>query len=248
MKKIFSIAALLVLSVTGFAQNEVYFEVGPYEVEYKSVEDYRFRLRKGVDLYDYFKLKKDTAFVVEEAGAEPVKSAWTAGLQYSLPGHGLTGFFNKIALNAGYKMSIASKLYLNVNLNLGLSFGGYGKDWDYLKETMFEAGIPISLEYSSLKKKKPTLYGSLGITPTLFSCMSTKSNSDFDGYENTEVSKSGIYLAPVLGIGGYVPVGDQMVRLGFFTHYNINFKPIEKDVYAQRIGRFVVGFDLGLVF
>lgn len=45
------------------AQNEVDdFNVGPYEVYYKGKGDVNFRLKKGVDLYEYFGLKKDTLF------------------------------------------------------------------------------------------------------------------------------------------------------------------------------------------
>lgn len=44
------------------------FTVGPYEVDYKGEGDVNFRLRKGVDLYKYFGLKKDTVIVENKKG------------------------------------------------------------------------------------------------------------------------------------------------------------------------------------
>ena len=66
MKKIITISSLLVIAMAGFAQSVDNFEVGPYEIDYKGPGDYKYRLRKDVNLYDYFGLKKDTTILVVE--------------------------------------------------------------------------------------------------------------------------------------------------------------------------------------
>lgn len=247
MKRILSMIAFLTISLAGFAQDVDNFEVGPYEVDYKGAGDYKFRLRKGVDLYDYFGLAKDTTIVMQQEDNHPVASAWNLSLQLAVPGHGITGCSNKFGIITGYKQLIATNLYLNANISAALSFGKYAEEWDYMKETLLEAGIPISLEFANLKENKASLYGSIGITPTFFSSLSNKTSDGVDIYESTNISKSGFYIAPVLGIGGYVPTGGRQIRLGCFAQYNINFKNTEEDVFAQRIGRFVVGFELGIL-
>ena len=210
MKKFFSMIALLALSMSGFAQDVDNFEVGPYEVDYKGSGDYKFRLRKGVDLYEYFGLKKDTI------------------------------------IHGSWKQKIGQQVYFNAGLSVGVSVGKYGeaykdyKDFDdgAYTETMFEVGLPLSLELSNLDRKKASLYGSFGVVPTFYT----------GGKDAAGESKSGFLLAPRLDIGGYLPLGKQLVCLGGFAQYDINLTAGDYDIFKERIGRFFIGANIGLVF
>lgn len=59
---------LFIVSINGGkAQNTIdNFYVGPYEVDYRGQGDINYRLRKGIDLYEYYGLKKDTIIQTEK--------------------------------------------------------------------------------------------------------------------------------------------------------------------------------------
>lgn len=246
MKKIFSLVAFLSFSVLSIAQDVDNFEVGPYEVDYKGSGDYKFRLRKEVDLYEYFNLKKDTIVQTVESPTVPIKGALQVNVFMSLPRHTVNGTSNKWGIDGTWKQAIGQQLYVNAGLSLGISLGTYGdafkdyKDWEdgFYKETMFEIGIPLSIELSQLDKEKATLYGSIGVVPTFYT----------GGKDATGESKSGLLLAPRIDLGGYIPVGEQLVRLGGFVNYNINFSGSYYDIFKERIGQVFLGANLGLVF
>ena len=70
MKKLI-VLAILFVSLSSYAQTADNFDVGPYEVSYKGEGDFRFRLRKDINLYDYFGLKKDTIIQKQEIATNP---------------------------------------------------------------------------------------------------------------------------------------------------------------------------------
>ncbi len=246
MKKYFSLIAFLALSVSGYAQIVDNFEVGPYEVDYKGSGDYKFRLRKGVDLYDYFELKKDTTIQVMESPSLPVKGAFQLNVFMSLPRFVVNGASNVWGVDGAWKQQIGQKVYFNAGLSVGISIGKYGdvyKDYKNFengayKETMFEVGVPLSIELSNLDRKKASLYGGIGVVPTFYT----------GGKNAAGESKSGFFLAPRLDIGGYLPLGNQLVRLGGFAQYDINLSTGDYDIFKERIGRFFIGANIGLVF
>ena len=248
MKNFLILIATLSFSATGVAQVVDNFEVGPYEVEYKEPGDYRYRLRKGVDLYDYYELKKDTTIVLQDVEGEPLDNALLVGLQYGLHGYGQFGATNKISVVGSYKQRIGSQLFFNAGVNLAIGLGDYGVACDNMSETMFEAGVPLSIELSDINRERASLYGTLGVVPTFFSSLSNSSDTGGDAYEGKKFSKSGFYVAPVIGIGAYVPVWGQLVRVGVFFQHNILFKDKESNVYSRRIGRSVFGAEVGIVF
>ena len=245
MKFYFSILVLLAISLGGYAQVVENFEVGPYEVDYKGDGDYKFRLRKGVDLYEYFGLKKDTTIVVTEKTATPIKHAIQVNAFLSIPRYLDNGTSNVWGIDGSWKQKIGNKLYYNAGLSLGLLFGKYGEVYSYYqdsengkyKETIFEIGIPLSIEWTNLNDKKAALYGGIGLVPTIY----------FGAKNAVGDSKSGLLIGPRLDLGGYLPIGKTLVRLGGFAQYNFNCASGE-DLFKERIGRFFIGANVGLLF
>ena len=246
MKKFFSLVAFLTISVTGFAQDVDNFEVGPYEVDYKGSGDYKFRLRKGVDLYEYFGLKKDTTIQVVDAPTSPIKGAFQLNVFMSIPRFVVNGVSNVWGIDGAWKQKIGQQLYFNAGLSVALSIGKYGEayqnynDWEDgdFSETMLEIGVPLSVELCNLDRKKATMYGGIGVVPTFYT----------GGKDEAGDSKSGLFIAPRIDIGGYLPIGKQLVRLGGFAQYDINCSGGDYDIFKERIGRFFIGANIGLVF
>lgn len=246
MKRFFLLITFNAFFVAGFAQDVDNFEVGPYEVEYKGSGDYRFRFRKGIDLYEYFGLKKDTIIQVKEEQSSPITGAFQVNAFMSLPRYVIGGISNVWGVDGSWKQKIGQQIYFNAGLSIGISFGKYGvaykeyKDWKdgVFSETMFEIGIPLSIELSNLDRKKSSMYGSVGVVPTFYT----------GGKDAVGDSKSGLFVAPRIDVGGYLPLGKQLVRLGGFVQYDINCSSGDNDIFKERIGRFFVGANIGLVF
>lgn len=246
MKKLFLLVVLSTISVVGFAQDVDNFEVGPYEVDYKGFGDYKYRLKKGVDLYEYFGLKKDTTIQVMDSQTAPVKGAFQLNVSLSIPRWIANGTSNVFGIDGAWKMQIGNQLYFNSGFSLALALGKYGvayKGYDDWKdgsftETIIELGVPLSIELCDLDSKKASLYGGIGVIPTFYT----------GGKDGAGESKSGLFVAPRLDIGGYLPINNQIVRMGGFVQYDINCSGGDHDIFKERIGRFFIGANIGLVF
>jgi len=234
-----------------------YFEVGPYEVDYYGVGDYHAQLKKGIDLYKFYNLRKDTIVNVIEPETEPVKSAFQIGVFMALPRYVVLGTSNVFGLEGAWKIGLKQKFYFNAGLSLGVRMGKYHRhtyvaeksSMEYnneFNETVIEVGVPLSIEFTKLDRKNASLYGSIGVVPTFYA--GTKGENGDDYKTGDDDSKSGFYVAPRLEIGGYVPVGGKLVRIGGFYQMNINCTAGDYDVYKNRIGRGHVGAKIGLVF
>ena len=242
MKKFFSMIALLTLSISGFAQDVDNFEVGPYEVNYKGSGDYKFRLRKGVDLYEYFGLKKDTTIQVVESNHALIKSGIQVGINMETCLSNKSRHSNVYGISGSWKQSIGNGVYLNGGLSLAMAIATV----DIKKYNLMEIGVPLSVELSKISKDKASLYGGIGVVPTFYSTMSTKYEPEIPGVEPEKYS--GLYIAPQLDFGGYIPVGNQLVRTGFFLKYKINCSKKDYDLYNQLMGLTFFGVNVGLVF
>ena len=245
MKKFFSLIALLTISMVGLAQVVENFEVGPYEVDYRGPGDYNFRLRDGIDLYEYFSLEKDTTITVVEPPTSPVTSAFQVCVSMSVPRRVENdGTSNVFGIDGTWKKQVIKHIYFNAGMSIALSIGRYGKsysdykDWENekLSETMFEVGVPLSLEWCNLDRKKASLYGGIGIVPTFYA-----------GGKDKTGNKSGLFIAPRIDLGGYLPIGKQLVRIGGFFQYDINCSAGDYDIFKIRIGRAFIGGNIGLV-
>ncbi|WP_455663863.1 hypothetical protein [Phocaeicola sp.] len=248
MRKLILLAAVFLISiVTGFAQNVKNFDVGPYEVDYKGDGDIKYRLRKGIDLYKYFGLKKDTVVLAAQS-SYPVKGAFQ--LSASLAAHSYTGGSMILGLEGSWKQKIGGMLYFNSGLSLGVSLGKYGGR-NNLKETMLLVGVPLSIEISKIDRKEASLFAAVGVTPVYYNTM----KSEYPDSNIPDPKKnSGVYVAPKLEVGGYIPVEKCLVRLGFFGQYNINCTKNEigaqtdANVFKDYMGCAFFGGSVGIIF
>lgn len=249
MKKLILIAALFLANIAiGFAQNVENFDVGPYEVDYKGEGDIKYRLRKGIDLYEYFGLKRDTIVQGVKEPVSPVKGAFQ--LDAFLGVHRNTGCTTMLGLDGIWKQKIGKMLYFNSGLSVGLAWGKYGGRSN-LKETMLMIGIPLSIEVSKPDRNRASLFAGLGVTPTYYNTLKSEypDNKKQDSKKN-----SGIYIAPKLEVGGYIPVDKCIVRIGLFGQYNINCSKNEIDsrtdanVFKEYIGCAFMGGSVGVIF
>lgn len=257
MKKILLLSFMAMSAMTASAQDVDAFDVGPYEVEYAGEGDYKFRLRKGVDLYDYYGLKRDTVFKVSN---EPVSDAISLEGRFRIPRYIAGGVSNVFEVSGSWKHAFSKGIYFNAGLSAAISVGYYN---DGIDETFFELGLPLSVEFANIDRRKASLYATFGITPAWYSGVKdvlvvfndktkTKEMLNGDGKsiegENLDEKSSGMLITPQIGFGGYFPVGRRLLRLGGFVQYDNNCTKDDYDIFEKRIGRFSVGANIGLVF
>lgn len=242
MKKILIFCALIAGVISGNAQTVIdNFTVGPYVVDYNGQGDIKYRLRDNINLYEFFELQKDTTIVAATVET-PVKHA------IQIAGHvGTNRYWAKeIGLSGVWKQNIGTNLYFNGGISLTID---HTNDIHIKsKRNMFEVGIPLQIELGKLNHQKGSLYGTFGITPTVYATMSAK---NWNGKEYVDVDKdlkkSGFLIAPSLDFGGNIPVGNIIMRIGVYGTYKINCTAGSYDVYKLSAGRFVLGAKIGVV-
>lgn len=252
MKKFYSLVAFLTISVAGYAQDVDNFEVGPYEVDYKGSGDYKFRLRKGVDLYEYFDLKKDTTIVVNEEKPvlESIHTAWQIGAELSkrLWGYGIEA--TQASFFGQYKQRLANSLYFNGGVSLGYQvnkcYAGKVEGYGELEANILEIGIPLSIEYAGLKQNVSTFFVLGGISPLYSTTMTQEEKNKDVGHS------SGIRIDPRIEFGAYVPMGSVWGRVGMFIQKGISISdsnPDDKELkYGDRTTRVMIGGNISVVF
>ena len=250
MKKIILLAFLMVMNIAGYAQIVDNFEVGPYEVDYRGEGDVKSRLRKNVDLYEYFGLKRDTTIVYAGLKPNPVKGAVELDLFVTLPNWALKGCSNMVGISGSWKQQIAKVVYFNAGLSLGASYGKYLYDVDsrscLRKDWMMEIGLTLSVEFTKLDYNKASVYAGVGFTPTYYSILDTsKTNSKKE--EVATAKDSGFLVAPRIDFGGYIPMGNHILRIGMYIDYRINCSG-DINIYAKRVGKTFFGANVGIVF
>lgn len=221
------------------------FQVGPYEVDYMGKSDVNFRLKKNINLYEYFKLQKDT-IITESKKVQPIKKAFELGLTYSMPRFDVKGAFNSFGLYGSAKIKASNNLYLNYGGKIAFSYGHYNEEVNNLKDVLFEVGAPLSVEFANLNQCMPSFFVSVGFTPVYYTTLSAKENKD--GKDVDADKKSGLYVAPKVELGGYIPVIDHLLKIGLFGEYRISCTKAEDNIFKQRIGRAFVGANIGYVF
>lgn len=254
MKKIILLAILFATIVAGYAQSPDNFFVGPYEVDYKGKGDFKFRLRKGIDLYKYFDLKRDTVIqknvinVIEEnrkSVSNPVKRGIQASVFMSLPRFAVSGNSNVFGVSGSWKQQFGKKYYWNAGLSLGYLYGEYSSP-SYREDAMIEIGIPLSVEFACLDYKKSSVYAGIGLTPTFYSTLKAD-EIDENGATVDGEKDSGFLIAPRVDFGGYIPLSKHILRVGIFAEYKINCSG-DVNIYKERIGRAFVGANVGIIF
>lgn len=245
MKKMLLVLCGIFAATMAKSQNVIdNFIVGPYEVDYKGEGDVNFRLRKGINLYEYFGLKKDTVFV-GQAQSEPVSKAFEFGLRYSTPRFDVQGAFNSFSAYGTRNIKVGSLVYFDFGVMVALSYGNYNERFGNLKDVLFEAGIPLAAEFAKLERGSSSLYASVGVTPAYYATISA--TEEVGGTEVDAEKENGLYVAPQLEVGGYLPVSGHLLKLGVYGEYRINCSGGDVDVFEQRIGRFFVGAKIGFV-
>lgn len=242
MRKVLLIVAMLMSIFIINAQNaEDQFEVGPYEVEYNGVGDYNVRMKKGVDLYEYFGLKRDTIIQVPEQKPEPFKYGFLFSLSGETGTYRCTRFSMSCGLTGMWKQKVANMTYINCGLSLSYA----AANMDNLKEDIIEFGIPLSIEWSNLNFSKASMYGGVGISLFGFSTMSAKYIVATDGTMPNKYN--GLLVAPQIDFGAYIPVGKKIIKLGLTWRYKINCSTQGYDLYRQIVGRSFIGANLGII-
>lgn len=221
------------------------FQVGPYEVDYMGKGDVNFRLKKNINLYEYFKLQKDT-IIAESKKAQPIKKGFEVGVTYSMPRFGVKGAFNSFGVYGSAKSNVSNNIFLNYGGKIAISYGHYNEEVNNLKDVLIEVGVPLSVEFANLNKGTSSFFASVGFTPAYYTTLSAKENKD--GKDVDADKKSGLYVAPKVELGGYIPVNDHFLKLGLFGEYRINCTKAEGNIFKQRIGRAFVGANIGYVF
>ena len=221
------------------------FQVGPYEVDYMGKGDVNFRLKKNINLYEYFKLQKDT-IIAESKKVQPIKKGFEVGVTYSMPRFGVKGAFNSFGVYGSAKSKVTNNIYPNDGGKIAISYGHYNEEVNNLKDVLFEVGVPLSVEFANLNKDTSSFFASVGFTPAYYTTLSAKENKD--GKDVDADKKSGLYVAPKVELGGYIPVNNHFLKLGLFGEYRINCTKAEDNIFKQRIGRAFVGANIGYVF
>lgn len=221
------------------------FIVGPYEVDYRGQGDVNFRMRKGIDLYEYFGLQKDT-IIVESKKSLPVSKTFELGLLYAVPRFDIKGAYNAFGVYGNGKTKIHKNFFFNYGGMVAVSYGRYNQEFNCLEDVLFEFGVPLTVEYADLDRTKASLYANVGVTPSFYTTISAKEISE--GIEIDSEKNNGVYVAPQIGIGSYIPVNGHFVKIGVYGEYRISCAKDEEDILENRIGHAFVGAKVGFVF
>lgn len=235
MKKTLLLLVSLLLVQSVFAQSPDKFEVGPYEVVYYGEGDYEAALIEGLDLYKLFNLQKDTTIVIEEK-TMPLKSGVQVNVTMRVPILATAGLSKVMGVEASWKQGIAKNLFFNAGLSANMTTGNYF----LARMAMMEIGVPLSVEYAKLDKMKSSLYASVGVSPTYYNTLSGDLSK---GIEGKPAKPAGIYVAPRLEAGAYIPAWGQLFKIGAYAQYN-TIAP----VYKEYIGRAYAGGSVGIIF
>lgn len=234
MKKLLTSCVLMAASIACFAQTVIdNFTVGPYNVDYNGKDDVRYRLRDDVNLYEFFELEQDTVIVNLTDSLTPIKqaiqlSAILGANMYSTKEFGIEGLWKK---------DIAENLYFNAGLSFIFDYLDDHYPTNRNKMTTFELGVPVQLEWSNINRQKGTFYGLVGVTPAFYKVI--KSNRD--------VTNSGAIITPSLEMGGNIPVGNVILRIGAYGKFKYNCSTSNGDIYRSHMGRTFIGGKISVI-
>lgn len=240
MKYYLFLAAVITGILSGTAQSKPdQFTVGPYLIDYYGQGDVNYRLQDNVDLYEFFELRKDTTIVVKEVPPTPIRNAFQISAVLGANLHTPKEF----GVEGLWKLKLPANMYFNA----GVSFM-----FDYTaqyaprpKRTVFEFGVPLQIELCNLYRKQPSFYGLFSIAPSFYNTISATAGEESENNDTTK--KSGVMIAPSLEVGGNIPLGNVIIRLGVYGKYKINCSTSDYDVYARSVGRAFIGGKLSVI-
>lgn len=238
MKKTILMLALAAGTITGAAQTVVdRFNVGPYVVEYHGQGDAKYRLMDNVDLYEFFELSRDTTVISLETEV-PVRHCIQISGKVGANRHAAKEF----GLEGVWKQNFKENLYFNGGLSLVIDNVNNPK---MTKRTMLEIGLPLQIELGRLNRQSASVYGLFGITPAVYTTVSTKVWEN-DKWSEGPNKKTGFLISPTLEFGGNIPVSATILRIGVYADYKINCTSGDFDVYRKEAGRFFLGAKIGV--
>lgn len=247
MKKLLILCALFAGFASAYAQKVIdNFTVGPYVVDYLGEGDVNYRLRDNIDLYEFFELKKDTVKICEVVAVKEVETPIKHAVEITaLLGTNRNNAAGEAGFGGVWKQNVAKNLYFNA----GLSFTfPYAKYTEKSKRNMFEVGIPLQIEWGKLNHQKGTLYGLFELTPAVYTTLSAKvweNNRYVDA--DKKYKKSGFLITPGLELGGNIPVGNVIMRIGVYGRYKLNCTKGDYDVYGNGAGCFFYGGRISVI-
>ncbi len=247
MKKVLLFAVILFSTVSGMAQNVDNFQVGPYTVDYYENGEVKYRLRDNINLYEYFGLSKDTIIHVEKETSILKHAVQISGFVESSHSRSPKG----IGIEGVWKQLIGKSTYFNAGLSLNMAMNVFYSGTE-LKRNMFEVGVPLQIEWGKLSHQSASLYGSVGIMPTMYTTLKAEKCEMGQGGEYEAVDgdkKSGFLITPIFEFGCNVPLGKTIMRIGVTGKYKINCGSKEDgyDIYHSEAGRAFLGAKIGFV-
>lgn len=255
MKKKSLLFVFLTVSTVGMAQEVDYFEVGPYEVIYRGFGDFDARLRKDIDLLDYFDIKKDTIFVQKEVypDFEPITTAWQAGAELTRKLWGFGYEATEASFWGSYKYQVSDGIYLNGGVSLAYQYNKCAnvKIDNRSKEvdaSIFEIGVPLSVEFADIRQNCSAPFVMVGLTPTYSTTLSQKIASS----DNDLGGSSAVRIDPRFEFGTYFPFANKLCRIGLFIKKGLvlsESNPDGKDlIYGSRTSRVSIGGNISILF
>ncbi len=227
MKKILIFCAFIAGIISSGAQTVIdNFTVGPYVVDYNGQGDVKYRLRDNINLYEFFELKPDTVYINNPVASRKIDSAFQVDVKI---GAGLFAA-KEYGIEGMWKKSVATDWFFNCGLSLSLADRKMENSNRY---DMVEIGIPLEIEYCRLYRYKSSLYALAGVAPALF----------VKGKAPEGTKKNGFIVAPKIEMGGNIPIGNYLLRIGAYATYKIN-----NNVYKDYIGRAFIGGKVGIIF
>ena len=146
-----------------------------------------------------------------------------------------------------WKKNIHRDLFINCGLSVAMDYTNKINKYTNTRN-MFEAGIPVQLEWSRLSFGKSSFYGLVGFSPVFYTTLSAKTWSSAAGMVVKDLKKSGLLITPTIEAGGNIPLQHTLIRIGVFFKSKLNCTPDGYNVYRNVGGLNFIGLKAGVIF
>ena len=146
-----------------------------------------------------------------------------------------------------WKKNIHRDLFINCGLSVAMDYTNKINKYTNTRN-MFEAGIPVQLEWSRLSFGKSSFYGLVGFSPVFYTTLSAKTWSSSAGMVVKDLKKSGLLITPTIEAGGNIPLQHTLIRICVIFKSNLNCTPDGYNVYRHVGGLNFIGLKAGVIF
>ena len=146
-----------------------------------------------------------------------------------------------------WKKNIHRDLFINCGLSVAMDYTNKINTYTNTRN-MFEAGIPVQLEWSRLSFGNSSFYGLVGFSPVFYTTLSAKTWSSSAGMVVKDLKKSGLLITPTIEAGGNIPLQHTLIRIGVFFKSKLNCTPDGYNVYRNVGGLNFIGLKAGVIF